>query len=209
MNDDLVISRGFAPEQAVEAARLYDEAFGPKLSIAIPDADARRDILAKGMNPGFCFAAFRSSVMVGIAGFKTRTGSLTGAISLSLLLQRLGLFRTLRALTVLLLFRRSLAPNQLLMDGIGVSSAARGGGIGSRLLHTLLAHAKGEGFASVRLDVIETNPAARRLYERIGFVESRTEHFPYLRWLLGFGAASCMVYDLASFSTPEESSTIS
>lgn len=208
MSDDLVISRGFAPEQAEEAACLYDEAFGPKLAIAIPEAEARRDILAKGMNPGFCFAAFRSGAMVGIAGFKTPTGSLTGAISLPQLLRRLGFFRSLRALMVLLLFKRSMAPNQLLMDGIGVSSSARGGGIGSRLLLALLAHARAEGFASVRLDVIETNSSARRLYERIGFVETRTERFPYLRWLLGFGASSCMVFDLASVPRQEnESST--
>ncbi len=208
MDDDLVIRRGFAPEQADKAAGLYDEAFGPKLSIAIPDAVARRDILARGMNAEFCFAAFRSGVMVGIAGFKTTGGSLTGSISLSLLFQRLGLFRFLRALTVLLLFRRSLAPNQLLMDGIGVSSSARGGGIGSRLLHTLLSHAKREGFATVRLDVIETNPAARRLYERIGFIETRTEHFPYLKWLLGFGAASCMVYDLGAMKSMKDTNAI-
>jgi ribosomal protein S18 acetylase RimI-like enzyme len=204
MDDPIVICRGFAPELAYEAAGLYDEAFGPKLSIAIPDTAARRDILAKGMNPEFCFAAFRSGVMVGIAGFKTPKGSLTGSISLTLLLQRLGVFRSLRALMVLLLFRRSSPPNQLLMDGIGVSSSARGGGIGSRLLHSLLAYAKQEGFATVRLDVIETNPAVRRLYDRIGFIETRTERFPYLKWLLGFGAASCMVYGLVAMNSAED-----
>lgn len=206
MKNEILIRREFPPEQAEQAALLYDEAFGSKLCIAIPDPATRRDILAKGINPEFCFAAFRDGIMVGIAGFKTPEGSLTGSISIRLLLESLGIWRSLRAIVVLLLFRRSLASNQLLMDGIGVSALDRGRGIGSRLLNALLVHAKRDGFKTVRLDVIDTNPAARRLYERIGFVETKTERFLYLKWLLGFSAASCMVKDLAAVESGEDSS---
>ncbi|MBK7177638.1 MAG: GNAT family N-acetyltransferase [Chloroflexi bacterium] len=58
------------------------------------------------------------------------------------------------------------------------------------------AYAQQEGYQSVRLGVIETNPAAQRLYERVGFVSIKTEHFAYLKWLLGFGAATEMAFDL-------------
>jgi hypothetical protein len=34
------------------------------------------------------------------------------------------------------------------------------------------------------------------LYEREGFVSTKTEHFGYLRRILGYGAATTMVYEL-------------
>jgi len=50
---------------------------------------------------------------------------------------------------------------------IGVTEAARGEGVGGRLLKALIAEAAQRG-VGLRLDVRHDNPA-RRLYERIGF----------------------------------------
>ena len=72
----------------------------------------------------------------------------------------------------------------------------RGRGIGTQLFERLRAYASEHGYASIRLDVIDTNPGARRLYERLGFEATKTERFGYLRWLLGFGAATTMVLHL-------------
>ena len=41
--------------------------------------------------------------------------------------------------------------------------------------------------------ILDTNPDARRLYERVGFVAGRTERTPYLRRLFGFGASTEVV----------------
>ena len=124
------------------------------------------------------------------------TGALTGGMTFGLLRAQLGLPGAIRAICVLALFERALTNGQLLMDGISVSPKARGSGIGSSLLRQLKEHARLEGYRTLRLDVIDTNPAARRLYERVGFVATGTAQFPYLRWLLGFGAATTMEYDV-------------
>jgi ribosomal protein S18 acetylase RimI-like enzyme len=100
----------------------------------------------------------------------------------------------MRAVTILALFQRALRPDQLLMDGISVSPEARGGGIGTKLLDRIKHFAEEEGYRTVRLDVIDTNQAARRLYERQGFVATATSRFGYLRWLLGFSAATTLEY---------------
>lgn len=84
-----------------------------------------------------------------------------------------------------------------MMDGITVHREMRGLGIGTRLLDEIKRYARENGYSSVRLDVIDTNPGARRLYEREGFVATKTEHFGYLRRILGFGAATTMVYKIA------------
>ena len=44
--------------------------------------------------------------------------------------------------------------------------------------------------------MIDTNTGARRLYERHGFVTTKTERFEWLRAVLGFGASSTMIRTL-------------
>ncbi len=54
---------------------------------------------------------------------------------------------------------------------IGVSSRARGGGIGRRLVEELVTTARSAGIEVLTLDVRGNNHAAMALYERMGFVE--------------------------------------
>ena len=82
------------------------------------------------------------------------------------------------------------------MDGIAVQAGARGQGVGSRLLEEIANYAKEQGFSRVRLDVIDINPKARKLYERKGFKAVKTEYFRYLRWLLGFRGSTTMELSL-------------
>jgi ribosomal-protein-alanine N-acetyltransferase len=57
---------------------------------------------------------------------------------------------------------------------IAVHPDYRGEGIGSTLLERALAKLAARGTASVKLEVRETNDAARALYEDFGFVHRRT-----------------------------------
>jgi len=184
MSDEITVQQGFPDELRSSAAELYDAAFGAKLAIAMPNPISRVAVLKTGFNPEFSFVAMRDDEMVGIAGFKTVLGALTGGISFRVLKDEIGLLGAIRAVLVLALFQRNLVAGQLLMDGIGVSPNMRGNGIGTKLLHSLIEYAKTEGYRSIRLDVIDTNPAARRLYERVGFVPEKTKQFAYLKWLL-------------------------
>lgn len=54
---------------------------------------------------------------------------------------------------------------------IAVSSRARGGGLGRRLVEELVSTAKAAGIEVLTLDVRGNNHAAMALYERVGFVE--------------------------------------
>ncbi|HXG27400.1 MAG TPA: GNAT family N-acetyltransferase [Nevskiales bacterium] len=56
----------------------------------------------------------------------------------------------------------------LYVANLGVAPAHRGRGIGAGLLREQMQHARGAGLARLALDVAETNPAAQRLYERLG-----------------------------------------
>jgi GNAT superfamily N-acetyltransferase len=180
----------------VEAAQLYDEAFGRKFSVAIGNTKKRRDVLAKSFLLEYALAAISKERLVGLAGFHTQRGALTSGMSAELLMERLGTPGGLWAAMIFSIYARQPRASELLMDGIAVRRDMRGKGIGTHLLNDLKRYARDNGFRTIRLDVIDTNPAARRLYKRQGFVPTRTERFGYLRWLLGFGASTTMIFNV-------------
>lgn len=167
MGDDLRVhlQMGFPLAWRAQAARLYDGAFGAKLGLAVPDAARRQALLADGLRPEYAWVAECDGELLGLAGFKTPQGAFTGGISWASLRQHLGWPAALRAAWVFSLFERPQVPGELLMDGIVVDARRRGMGVGTQLLQAVLQHAQAQGFSSLRLDVIDANPAARRLYE--------------------------------------------
>ncbi len=52
---------------------------------------------------------------------------------------------------------------------IFIAPAARRAGFGTRVLEALCAHIRAHGGTALRLGVIDANPDARRLYDRLGF----------------------------------------
>lgn len=179
-----------------EAARLYDEAFGRKFAVAIRNPQKRRAVLAESFLLAYAVAAISNGRLVGLAGFHTMRGALTSGMSADLLLERLGTLGGLWAAIIFSIYARQPQASELLMDGIAVRHDMRGKGIGTHLLNDLKHYARENGFCTIRLDVIDTNPAARRLYEQQGFVPIRTERFGCLRWLLGFGASTTMIVNV-------------
>jgi ribosomal protein S18 acetylase RimI-like enzyme len=199
-SDGLIIVRGFPEALRPAAAAVYDEAFGAKLGLAIPNQAARLAVLSAAFDPGHCLVALRGGQLLGVAGFQSPRGALVSGISLRLLRARLGLAGALRAKAVLSLFRRRVRPGELLMDGLAVSLAARGSGVGTRLLEQLKRLAAEEGYRAIRLDVIDTNTGALRLYLRLGFEPTSTTRFAWLRWFLGFSAATTLKFRLPNRS---------
>lgn len=192
------ISTGTPETFRARAAALYDVAFGSKLALAVPDEARRIAMLTNGLALAHSIAAIDNERLVGIAGFSTADGALTSGISYKSLLADLGFFGGNRAALVLGFYERKARPGELLMDGIVVDAASRGQGIGSALFSQLIEYAKAQHYSTIRLDVIDTNPGAKRLYERLGFVAEKTERFEFLRGLLGFGASTTMIYTVAA-----------
>lgn len=61
------------------------------------------------------------------------------------------------------------------LDTVSVSQFHQGKGIGRKLIEAMILHAKEKGFDKVGLLVDMENPAAKKLYERIGFRHIRTK----------------------------------
>lgn len=178
------------------AAEIYEQAFGAKLGVAIKNKQHRINLLSSGFQLNYAVCALEGEFLVGLAGFSSQTGALTGDITYRSILKELGFFKGQKAAFILGLFERKAKPKELLMDGIAVSEEYRGQGVGTQLFEALKHYAKEHNYEAIRLDVIDTNPDARRLYERLGFVAERTNTFEGLRPWLGFGASTTMLYVL-------------
>ncbi len=189
---EITYIHGFSESLRDSAAHLYDSVFGVKFAAAIPSKDHRIKLLAQSFSPSFAFCAIHNNQLVGLAGYHSSSGSLTGGMTYRRLLANLGFFRGNWAAMIFSLYERKPMPGELVMDGIAVDERMRGCGVGTHLLEMLADYATKEGFKTIRLDVIDTNSRAQKLYERNGFVVTKTERFEFLRWLLSFGASSTM-----------------
>ncbi|GHH42478.1 GNAT family N-acetyltransferase [Streptomyces candidus] len=187
----VTVRRGLPAGTERRAAELYWEAFGRKLGPALNPPDKAVPLLAAHLHTDRAVCALLDGRLVGLAGHQLDGRALTGGTAADVL-RAYGRLRGLPRLLLLALFERRPAPGQLVMDGIAVDPAVRGRGVGSLLLAETAAVAAEHGCREVRLDVIDTNPRARALYERCGFTPVRTVRTPYLRGLLGFGAVTTM-----------------
>ncbi|WP_149182294.1 GNAT family N-acetyltransferase [Streptomyces sp. TRM49041] len=192
MDAATVIRRGVPRGAEERVAELYWEAFGRKLGAALGPAEHGRAFIARHLHHDRAAVALApGGHIVGVAGYQLGGRGLTGG-GVRDVLSSYGLFRGLPRLAVLALLERTPEPRELVMDGIAVDPAHRGGGIGGLLLTEIAAVAAEHGCSRVRLDVIDVNPRARALYERRGFTAVRTGRTPYLRHLMGFGAVTTM-----------------
>lgn len=188
------LASGFDDAERASVAALYWRAFSDKLGRVLgPDRKAL-EFLEHVINPKFAIVARGPKrEILGVAGYKTAAGSLMGG-GLSDLAQTYGWIGTAWRGALLAFVERPLADNVLLMDGICVNPNARGQGLGTRLLDAIKDKARDLGKTAVRLDVINTNPRARALYERQGFVAQMTETTGPLRHVFRFDTTTQMIW---------------
>jgi ribosomal protein S18 acetylase RimI-like enzyme len=189
------IRRGVPEDQTLTAARLYCTALRAKLDPFLVSPDRAARVLASGIRPDRAVVALAGGEVVGIAGFKSGGRGVFEPATSAFLSEFGRLSGSIRMLGLALL-ERSERDDSLLMDGIAVAPQARGCGVGTRLLREIVAVAKDAAASAVRLDVIDTNPRARALYERFGFRPTRTTRLFFTRLLFPFSASTEMVLSI-------------
>lgn len=181
-----------------QAARLYWDAFGGKLGQVLGPEPRALAFFERVIRADMCYTAVDSQGrLIGIAGFKTSTGSFAGGTwdDLEAIYGSLG--GRVRG-WLLATLGDTVDDGRFMVDGICVAHQHRGKGIGTQLLRALYDEAAARGYHSIRLDVVDANWRARTLYERQGFVATRTETIGILRYLFHFAAATTMERPIAS-----------
>ncbi len=187
------VQNGLRPHHRENAARGYWRAFARKLRYPLGPEEKAVRFIESVLDPDHAICAVSSAgAFLGMAGFKTPKGALIGGGIRDLARVHGWGGAILRGLLIHLLERKS-PDDTLLMDGIFVEPEARGHGVGTALLRAVEAHAASCGLHHIRLDVIDTNPRARALYEREGFSERSVVSLGPLAPVFGFSSATEMV----------------
>ncbi|MFC4908601.1 GNAT family N-acetyltransferase [Actinomadura gamaensis] len=188
------IALGLPEEARRAAAELYWEAFERELTPVVGGPHAV-DTIADGLHLDRVIGAWDGGELLGIAAVRDRSGPVL-EWDARRLRRDFGPLRGLWRTVLSTMLDAKARPGELLLDSLAVSSAARGKGVGTKLLQATVDEARRRGLRRVRLEVVDTNPRARALYERFGFRWDRTERTPYLRKLMGFSSVDDLVLDV-------------
>jgi len=192
----LIIQNGIYPEDRPKVATLYWEAFGAKLGRVMRPTPLALEFIENVLDDDHAICAHDTDgTLLGVVGFRTIDGALVDG-GFHDLIHVYGVFGAMWRAAMLSLLERDIENKRFLMDGIFVAKEARGKGVGTALLKAIITEANRRGYQEVRLDVIDTNPRARALYERMGFKPAGTYHMGPLRYIYKFRSATTMVYSI-------------
>lgn len=191
----MVEIKDFIPAKEISrAGDLYLEAFGAKLLPLLGPPARLRRLLLGGLNRQRALGAYdETGRLVGLLGYHWE-GQALSDISFNALQHEFGLWGASWRMLIMaiLLDRKADHPKQLLMDGIAVAPEMRGKGVGTELFSYLESLALKLGAEEIKLDVIDSNFGARKLYLRLGFDEKGHTRVPEFlkRWLPINGSTS-------------------
>jgi ribosomal protein S18 acetylase RimI-like enzyme len=192
----VVIHGGLSGGRAAEAAELFHDTFGAKLTLwpALPRDRARAVALIAGcVQPACVYTAVdEGGAVVGVAFagpslLRPDTAALRAAYGSYGAAWRLAVLRVLSA-----------APQErgvVHLDGFTVAAPLRGAGIGSAVLRRIIADAGRGGARAIELVVGATSPAVR-LYHAFGFRDVGTLRTGPFRRRLGYARLTKMRLDI-------------
>jgi ribosomal protein S18 acetylase RimI-like enzyme len=189
--DEVTLAQGLPAGQRRPAAELLFAAFASKFGPLLGSRRHAVALFAACLQPDRAISARRQGELVGLAGLHHGAKRFL-EYRWPAVRSEYGLLGALPRALILRFIASPDVSGELWVDFLAVAEGHRGCGIGTSLLHEVFAFAQAEGMQAVRLDVVDTNPGARRLYERLGFVPVSTVRQPLLFRPAGFTALTTM-----------------
>lgn len=172
------IQRGLLPELVSSAADLFVTALDEKLIPVLGNEAKAIAFIESIIVSNSCLSAVEDGRLLGVLAIQTNEQGFLN-ISLNNLRDHYGLLGGIRRAAGLILLQHIPKPAEIYIDGIVVADFARGKGIGTKLLDELMIFGGSQGFERVTLHVIDSNPRALKLYERLGFtIQKRSKLWP-------------------------------
>lgn len=190
-----IIQLGIPTKYSQEVVDLYYEAFDQKMNFLFNDKINAKEVILESLELDRGVICIKNDELVGVAGLKFKGKSLVN-IDYSSIFDHYSLTSSIGILLKLILFNRLAKRDELLMDGIVVKKEYRGQKIGTHLLNYIFEFAKERNFKQIRLDVIDTNPNAKRLYEKLGFRDTKKVDTSFLSNRLGFNSVHTMIKEI-------------
>lgn len=168
---DVHITSTISREMEWQVARLIHDAFDAKIDrLLLRTTDGARAIrlikIAARFDQGYY--AIDGSTVVGCIGY-SQPGNQFLHFSWRALRREFGCFGAMGRLMSQYFSRDKCHEEEMYITLIAVTEGYRSTGIGSRLIETLANHGKCTCKKRLVLEVVDSNPRARNLYERLGF----------------------------------------
>jgi ribosomal protein S18 acetylase RimI-like enzyme len=167
------------------AAVIYYSGLENKLGPVFGPAASALAVLPGSFHPTRCLLARRRGQPVGVLGIQDQRGGFLEPAVQTMLRHYGPVMGMLRA-ALLMSLDHPPPPGDLYLDGIAVAADHRGRGIGTALIRALEKRALDNGFSTVSLEVIDTNPRAKQLYRRLGYRDVATHTMGPFSRLFGF-----------------------
>ena len=180
---------------ADDAAALYLTALGDKLVPVYGTGRRARQALAAGFNRAMCISALEKDRLIGVLGIQTATAGFM-AVTLPLMREHYGIAGSLWRMALLVCLHHTPPVDEVHIDGVAVAPAYRRRGIGSRMIAAMENWAAVRDFAAVSLEVVDSNPQAERLYQRLGFEPTRVQTVWPFGTLFGCNSSTVMMKSL-------------
>ena len=168
-----------------DAAALFITALADKLTPVLGGGERAKRTLLAGMNRRRCLVAIDGGELVGILAVQTSRGGFIEPTFVQLR-EIYGWWGAVWRIGGLSSLGYGLDEREWHIEGLAVSELARGRGVGTRLLSWVEELAKASKVERLTLQVIDINPRAKKLYQRIGFGVTGEKMTWPLSWFYGF-----------------------
>lgn len=164
------IFHGLKAEHQDDLLNIYSEAFESKYLYLLKDKGSIRRILQSDVKPEYAICALSDDgKLMGVLSYSEKGNALFN-FSLSTFCKEFGLLGGVYKLFLMwFIFNRKVGADELYIDHIVVDSTYRSQGVGKLLLDEVEALARSKSYDFVGLDVIDENPRALVLYQKIDF----------------------------------------
>lgn len=191
----IVVQKGIGNEHRAALAEIFYDAFGRKLQPALGKRETALQILQEDIKPENVVVALdESGEILGLVVLKHKGSPPFFDLRFSTLKKHYGFFGAVyRVLVALILHTPEIANDkELMIESIAVAPKSRGLGIGTTLLNYVKELGRTAGYKIIKLQVIDVNVAARKLYEREGYEVTKKHYFGIFTKGMGFTSAETM-----------------
>ena len=181
-----------------DAFEIYHDAFHKKENLKITFNSKKQAIklYKRGINFRSGLYAIKNGRLMGLLGFKSKRNKLID-YKLKTLRKEFGFFGGLiRKIRCFFSQIEHLSEDEIKIEAIAVDKKYRGKGIGSRLIRRAIHFAKNRKYKRIILNVVNTNPKAKKLYLRFGFKPISKSYFGFITNKAGFTSSTKMALDL-------------